>query len=723
MRKLNIRQKLRLLVLAGGLLGFTFFGILSLSHVWDLWKAIDERSVILGERFGIRVGYFVNKEEKDRLMEMSRLRAGLMAYDLKSIQSELSYMARKLSEILQSPQNYKPRVLPNAVYENVHGGMPYVHFAPELVAHGADDNLLAEIHLVSNIADGVVSFVYRHINYYPCVFVGSRKGYIIRADAIADDKLVPLARSAWRFSYDPRNRDWYIAGKESKEPVFTDVYYSTSGTPCFSCAVSYEDAEGFAGVVGCDINMQGVNELLKRTSFSDKSVSLVLGAKGEVLASNQTEGLLSFVDIYSDLRKAKGEPELAAIAERMVKGEEGFSIFKMDGKEYCIAFSPIEETGWSFATLIARDDLMRPAVKALQKSTEQMEKFRRSLAMNLLGFLVCSAVFVGLLLRIPYVVSEKVAKDFSEPITKLEEGVQEISKGNLEESIDIRTGDEFEYLAACFNVMAHDLKVYMENLAIVTAEKEQTAAELNVATNIQHDMLPNIFPPFPNRHEIDLYAVMHPAKEVGGDFYDFYFINENRVVITIADVSDKGVPAALFMVISKTLLKNFLMMEKEDNDLTRAVESANDQLCQSNKEDMFVTVFTGVLDVKTGKFSYINAGHNPPLVRHGQEGFSYLPSVKKSPMLGVMPGISFAKQTIQLSPGDTVFLYTDGVTEAMDTEKNMFTEKGLKDALNKQPPEIKAEELIANMENAIRRHVKNAEQSDDITMLTLKFLG
>lgn len=179
--------------------------------------------------------------------------------------------------------------------------------------------------------------------------------------------------------------------------------------------------------------------------------------------------------------------------------------------------------------------------------------------------------------------------------------------------------------------MTTELQTYIKNLEQITAEKERIATELNVATNIQKNMLPCIFPPYPDRKDFDIYAVMYPAKEVGGDFYDFYLLDENHLVITIADVSDKGIPAAMFMVITKTILKNFVMSMTSPDDFSAVVQCANRQLCENNEEMMFVTVFMGMLDLKTGKFIYVNAGHTPPMIRHKRKDdstFEYLPVEK-----------------------------------------------------------------------------------------------
>ena len=266
--------------------------------------------------------------------------------------------------------------------------------------------------------------------------------------------------------------------------------------------------------------------------------------------------------------------------------------------------------------------------------------------------------------------------------------------------------------------MTDELKSYIDNLTKTTAEKERIETELSVAARIQAGILPKTLPA---RSEFDLFAFMQPAKEVGGDFYDFYFLDENHLMITVADVSDKGVPAALFMVACKTLLKDCALLLGTVEQLSEIVARTNDRLAEANEEGMFVTAFTGVLDVETGEFVYVNAGHNPPLVRKNGI-FAFLP-IAKSPMLGVMKGMDFPAERLTLEPGDMIFLYTDGVTEAMNEKQELFGEERLQETLAEQPKERTAAEILEAVRGAVESHADGAEPNDDVTMLGLVFKG
>ena len=280
----------------------------------------------------------------------------------------------------------------------------------------------------------------------------------------------------------------------------------------------------------------------------------------------------------------------------------------------------------------------------------------------------------------------------------------------------IRTGDEVELLADSFRKMEEDMISYIRSFVAVTAEKERIGAELNVATQIQADMLPRIFPAFPERQEFEVYATMNPAKEVGGDFYDFFLVDDDHLAVVIADVSGKGVPAALFMVIAKTLIKNHAQNRETPGEV---FTQTNAQLCEGNDAGLFVTAWMGVLEISTGKFVYVNAGHNPPLLKRAGGQYEWLKS-RPGFVLAGMEGIRYRENTLELMPGDTLYLYTDGVTEATSSAQELYGEERLQAALN-EASELPVSQLLPRIKNCIDTFVGDAEQFDDITMLGLQY--
>lgn len=294
-----------------------------------------------------------------------------------------------------------------------------------------------------------------------------------------------------------------------------------------------------------------------------------------------------------------------------------------------------------------------------------------------------------------------------------------LSQGTAAANVpEIRTGDELELLADAFRRMEEDMITYIHSLMTITAEKERIGAELNVATQIQADMLPRIFPAFPDRPEFDVYASMDPAKEVGGDFYDFFLVDSDHLAVVVADVSGKGVPAALFMVIAKTLIKNHAQNGERPGDV---FTSTNMQLCEGNDAGLFVTAWMGVLELSTGAFVYVNAGHNPPLLKRADGDFEWLKS-RPGFVLAGMEGVRYRENRLTLSPKDRLFLYTDGVTEATNGALELFGEERLQEVLNRRW-DLPVKTLLMQIKGCLDEFVGEAEQFDDITMLGLEYLG
>lgn len=320
-----------------------------------------------------------------------------------------------------------------------------------------------------------------------------------------------------------------------------------------------------------------------------------------------------------------------------------------------------------------------------------------------------------------------VDKKMLDPINRLSDAANMYVTGKkhnlaLNESevlkLNIKTGDEIETLSDSIKQMTSDINSYIKQLTEATAEKERIGSELEIARNIQSSMLPCIFPPFPDRKEFDIYATMAPAKEVGGDFYDLFLIDDNHLAVVIADVSGKGIPAALFMVITKTLIKNQAQTKLMPSEVFNIV---NNQLCENNDEDFFVTAWMGVLEIDSGKFTFVNAGHNPPLLKRANGEFEFLKAAPGFVLAG-MEEIKYKQQEITLSSGDYLYMYTDGVTEAENSAIELYGEKRLVNTLNRFA-DCSAQELLPKVRADIDAFVKDVPQFDDITMLAMKYLG
>ena len=336
-----------------------------------------------------------------------------------------------------------------------------------------------------------------------------------------------------------------------------------------------------------------------------------------------------------------------------------------------------------------------------------------------IGIVVTVTLFSFLFLR-------RMKKTVVEPINAITDAAQNYTADktagvqNTEHfaSLDIHTGDEIENLALTVKDMECDMADYEKNLTKITAEKERISTELSLANKIQADMLPNVFPAFPERKEFDVFAVMTPAKEVGGDFYDFFMIDDDHLALVMADVSGKGVPAALFMMMSKIMIQHQAMTGKSPKDALTAV---NEQICSNNKEQMFVTVWLGVLELSTGKLTAANAGHEKPIVKDPGGDFKMILD-KHGFVIGGMEGIKYRDYEMQLRPGSVLFLYTDGLMEASDEADGIYGSERALETLNRAK-DASPKELLEFVVRELEKFEGSAPQFDDLTMLCLKYNG
>ena len=317
-------------------------------------------------------------------------------------------------------------------------------------------------------------------------------------------------------------------------------------------------------------------------------------------------------------------------------------------------------------------------------------------------------IFAALFLLIYYLIKKLVVNN----IERINDSLAKITDGDLNEVVDVRSHVEFANLSDDINSTVDTLKKYIADAAA------RIDAELAFAKAIQHSALPSVFPPYPNRKEFDIWATMDTAKEVGGDFYDFYFVNEDTLAFLIADVSGKGIPAAMFMMNAKAVLKSYAESGLEVN---KTFTLANEKLCEGNEAGMFVTAWMGFLNTKTGEVTFANAGHNPPLVRHGDGSFEYL-KVRAGFVLAGMEGVKYRKNELQLAANDVIYLYTDGVTEATNINDELYGENRLLSLLNAHK-DATMEELCKLVLDDVFAFTGEAPQFDDITMVALKYNG
>ena len=403
------------------------------------------------------------------------------------------------------------------------------------------------------------------------------------------------------------------------------------------------------GIICADISLEKLTDIVNSVKVLKTGDAYLISKNGTIITHSMKDLIMN--ETIFTVAAGRNDPALRKIGRSMVRGESGFVPFISiaRNKKCWMYYAPVPSSGWTLAVIFPEDELF--------------EDIRRnSLISGLVGMF-------GIMLLVGVIVA--ISHSVTKPLRRMALAAQAIGQGDLDAELPAATsGDEVGRLTQAFTAMKSSLKEYIRKLTETTAVKERIESELSIAREIQVGILPRIFPAFPNRKEFDIYAMMEPAKEVGGDFYDFVLVNDTKLYFCMGDVSGKGVPAALFMMITKTLLKNEALQGTSAVDILSKV---NNILALDNNTSMFATVFCGILDTQTGQVEYANAGHNPPLVCRASGHFDYL-KVEKGFVLGPMAGFKFKSGTITLDHGDCFFLYTDGVTEAMNPKKEFFTE-------------------------------------------------
>lgn len=480
------------------------------------------------------------------------------------------------------------------------------------------------------------------------------------------------------------------SGDQSKEFLClledTDIYVQTYQPIAYDNAISYKYAGAklkSGGFVQTGFNAErfqrDINDKVKGITetrrIGEKGYIIVANSKWEIVSDpTGTSGLnLNVVGVWID---TKTMPEGKIYRD------------KINGVDSLWCYHTIE--GYYILSIIPEDEAF----------------FYRNIGIYEL-FLMEILLFSFLFILIFFLNKKIVGDNFRE----VNIGLNKITGGDLDVKIEVSKNREFEALSNGINTTVDKLKDYI-------AEAEQRIdAELKYAKEIQHSVLPNVFPPFPEHKEIDIFAKMKTAKQVGGDFYDFFMLPQNRLAFVVADVSGKGIPAAMFMMRSRTLIKNFAEMELSVDEI---LYKANNKICEHNESNMFVTAWVGILDLKTGVVDFVNAGHNFPLVKLSSS-FEYLETTP-SFILGGMSDFPYKKYSVTLKAGDMLYLYTDGVTEAQDIDGNLYGESRLHKFLN-DSKETDVEIICNNVMEDVKAYAGKAEQSDDITMMCIRYNG
>ena len=578
-------------------------------------------------------------------------------------------------------------------------------------------NTVPEIEESLDTPDELYSIVERILRLNP-VIVGSAiafepdffpdKGVFFSPYAYRKDSNAIVTKQLGNDDYDYHCMDWYLIPKLLKKTYWSDPYYDIGGGEMTMTTYSRPlfDKQGkMYAVVTADISIDWLTAQMSRIDEMNnqniqkfekdniKAYSFIIGRNGTYIVHPDKERILN--QSYFSYAMETQDTIDDHIGHEMINGERGMATFSDNGISSAIFYTPIERTGWSMAIVIPYQTMYEDAFT--------------------LGGIIISLMLVGLI--IIFFICRFTIHRITSPLQLFADSADEIAKGNFQNELPvINSKDEMCQLRNSFQQMQTSLIRQIEETKTVNEAKGRMESELQIARNIQMSMLPKTFPPYPDRDDIDIYACLTPAKEVGGDLYDF-FIRDEKLYLCTGDVSGKGIPASLVMAVTRSL---FRTVSAHESNPAKIVGHINDNIAEDNESNMFVTFWVGVLDLPTGRLRYCNAGHCAPVLIGS--GMGELPIIPNVP-LGIMQGYKFEAQEATICYGTTIFLYTDGLTEATNSSDELFDDhrmiavaQQLYDGKNYDPLYV-----VETMEQAVKEFVGGAEQSDDLTMMAVQY--
>lgn len=604
------------------------------------------------------------------------------------VNAKLDYALRALDEGLTTTE---------VSSENLEG----ISHSP-LVAHRRDSLyvLLEQFLDVNPRIQGVC------VGYAPGVVEGHEDGfapYVMRTDNGYVRRDVAEIK-------DYQNMEWYKVAYDTGEKHWTKPFKESNNQYIISAYTTpLRDKTGKVyAVMALDLNLNVMADSLQSLRPYPTSMLTVIDQDGMFIAHPNRDYIMNET-LESLIEKADYAPN-RAILDDIKAGKRNNDVYKTKDDKMFIYYAPVAKNGWTITLEVPREEI-----------AHGYDKMFKAMLLDMI-------IGVILLLVVSLVVINRIAK----PLETFAEAARKISHGNFDVKLPfIKEHNELYDLRQALASMKQSLNHYIEDLENTTKSKATIEGELNIARKIQMAMIPKIFPPYPERHDIDIYASLTPAKAVGGDLYDF-ILDGDTIYFCIGDVSGKGVPASLFMAITRTLFRTVALNAKSP---AKIAQTMNDSIAEGNDENMFVTMFIGKCNLITGEFTCCNCGHNAP-VTNGviankspltitpSDKVHYMEHVPTNIPIGVMGGFEFDEVTMNIQKDVTLFLYTDGVTEAEDKNKNLYGEerllKKLQEAYNTS---ANTQEVLEHITDDMGRHVRLAEQSDDITMLCFKYLG
>ena len=668
----------------------------------------------VSEAIGEQSSAYLAEQSQIRLRELAGEKADVADGLFSDFERAVRVVAAVSEQIYDEPQNYTARPVPLPDPDN--DGKLSLQVLYSAQTDPKDPKIIKELGLIGNIQDLLMAVNDSQENM-ASIYVATETGFLVQADYISakkfdeKGKLMPL---------EAKERPWYKGASETGMPYFTPVT-KDAHTPRLGimCGVPVMSGGRLKAVAGAGMYLDDMEKLIRSIDLGESGNACILNRSGQVLFSTYGEGTLAAVANGEDLRLSENK-DLAGMAASAVGGGSGVIPLSVDGVPGYAAYAPMKTVGWSMVVILSKEAVESPTNRMLANLGQMTDRAYRDTAGYIRRANILLACLFPAAVAVAILISMALSRHIVKPIRLLTKEVGAMKGDNLDFHWDLSTDDETQLLADSFASLTQRMKQYISDIETITAERERISTELSLATRIQSAMLPSIFPPFPHRSEFDIYAIMEPAREVGGDFYDFFLTDENHLCMVMADVSGKGIPAALFMMVSKIILQSCAMLGKTPAEI---LTKTNEALCSNNTEEMFVTAWVGILELSTGRLVAANAGHEYPAVKEPGGSFELLKD-KHGFVMGSFSDSKYTEYELNIKPGSALFLYTDGVPEAMrdGSPGGMFGTGRMLEALNRDP-EAGSEQCLQNVREALKDFTKDAVRFDDVTMLCIGYKG
>jgi len=702
--RLNLRAKILLLFLIVSLVSLTVTGYFAFSAISTVSEFSQGSSQMLGERAVNESTTALTNLGEEYLLQIVSDQAVITDTLFEDTDSEMDILAAYTAEAQRNPA-----IVPlvpvysqkNPPSDPMSGSV--LVFAPGASAAPGSD----EVRTLAGMSD-LLKAVYTTDENMTSIYVGTDSGMMLIYPGTGN---LPAG-------FDPRTRDWYQRAAESDQNIWSPApYVDAAGHGLImTCSRSVASQQYGQWVIGSDVSVNTINNDFLNRTLGGGGDAVLLGSDGTVISR---PGLAAGEVLWDEPFPEEnaftgGNPGLVAVARNMTAGKTGIEKVWYGANETYVAYAPVQSMNWSLAIAMPVSRITLPVQDIAGKIGNVTRSTGETITSQTDRLMTVFALLFFMILAIVIFIAVALTRIITRPIESLKRGTLALGEGDLTYRLTIQSGDEFEDLASSFNTMADDLKKNIENLRQTTAEKERYAKELEIAKDIQASFLPASVPRIPG---FDIAAVAIPAMEVGGDFYDFVPVGRNRLAFVIADVSGKGVSAALFMAMSRTLIRASL---EREHDPAAALHEANRLIARDAQSGMFVTAYTAVLEPSGRTLACVNAGHNPPLIVRGDTGEAVFMH-EGGIAMGILDEMESTVETVQLRQGDMIVMYTDGVTEAFNTQFTAFGEEQLaRTAVECRT--LSAPAVIDRILASIRAFAGTAPQSDDITLIVIRVL-